>query len=291
MPEQIVFEDEDAPEPRGRHRGLIRRFLLTSLAVAAMLYVAALAISRTAGFRAIVMERLSKVAGIELTAHRAHWTSSLALDIGDLRSGKPGGHGAVGLHAAHARIHWTLVPGSRWGQLSSCEAEDGSLVFVQGDSGRWQPAALSGAASWLHAVQIPGLEGLVPVTPAAAAPARTPADPERREEDLAGERMPDLLVRLQNMDVEWWGPRSNRLAVLRNLSLAVTPADLAGRKVVHVRFSAAEFDSERSGSIRPVAFECLWCGPRRFLLDCSLGAPPPATPEPLPGVTTHSARP
>lgn len=277
MPEKIVFEDEEAPAPRGRHHGWFRRLVLSTIAVIAMLYVAALGISRTAGFSAFAMERLSTATGLEMTARQVRLSPGLVLHVDDLRSGRATAAAGPGFQAARATLVLRLRPGSGWGSIVSCSAEDGWISFARESTGAWRPAALSGAAVWLHAIEIPGLEALVPTGATAPAPAHTAPEPERREEDITVERLPSVAIALRNIDVSWWGAGSNRLAALHDVDLDVTPDLLAGRKVVHVRFSAGAFESERGGSVSPVTFECLWCGPRRLLLECALGAPrPPA---------------
>lgn len=277
MPEQIVFEDEEAPAPRGRHHGWLRRLVFSSVVVIVMLYVAALGISRTEGFSAFAMERLSAATGLEMTARQVSLSPGMVLHVADLRSGRTAASAGPGFQAARATLVLRLRPGPGWGKIVSCSAEDGWISFAKDVAGAWRPAALSGAASWLHAIEIPGLEALVPPGAAAPAPERTAPEPERREEDINVERLPSVAVALRNIDVSWWGAGSNRLAALHDVDLDVTPDALAGRKVVHVRFSAETFESERGGSVSPVTFECLWCGPRRLLLECALGAPrPPA---------------
>ena len=269
--------------------------LSTLVIVAAILYVSALIISHTAGFRTFTARKLAESLDGDVALRDAHPTLRLDLVLDGLTNGTPDTPGTAGLRAERVRLGWSFLRRPGCGRLRRLEFEKGRISFAQSGDGSWKPEVLSKAAAWLD-------EGTAFASQALALPtraARTPAPPGGAEATAAPEKAPEKKeapsadagdwngreVAFSGLDVVWWDAASNRMAIVRGLQATVTPVTVPGRRLVHVAMHADSLDRERGPSMRNASLELILSGKEKFLLDLRLGggatnAPPDVEPGP-----------
>lgn len=277
MARRIRYDDDAAPGSPGVVQSAIRtvRRLITTLAILAiMLYAAVLALSRSNGFRSYVETGLSEALGVEVSLIRVYITPGLELVMEDAVAGHPDQPGAAGAKAG--RI---VVNGSPWRpagrRIRSVSVENGSLSLAPDASGAWAPAAVSAPIEALiHGAGLDlqdmrpskgGAEAGGTIPPVSIAAPRAAVSP-----------VPHL--RLKGVSIVWWKADRTRLAAIEQLDAELTPVDLPGRVMTHLRMEAGAFNGPGGEWISPFRAECLWGGDQRIVLDAALGAPRPAPP-------------
>jgi len=263
MPRRIRYEDEEAPRPPGGPRSFLRSLVhaaVTLAVLAAMLYGAALAISRTGGFRDYVQADLSEALGFEVALHDARLTPGFALVVEGVAAGRFDSPGTPCIQADRAVVGWSLLApeGTR---LRSIAVETGRLAFARAADGTWTPRPLAGAAGLL-------LQGAADESGGPGPPAAVPG----------------LRIALRGVDVVWWKADRSRQAACTGLSLDLTPVVLPGRRMVHVLAAAESFEST-GGQAGPLRSEFLWGGDGRIALGVETR--PAAAPDglgPIPGI-------
>lgn len=271
MPRRIRYEDEEVAPPAGGVRPFLRSLLhaaVTLVVLAVMLYGAALAISRTGGFRAYVQADLSEAAGFEVALRDARLTPGLALVVEGVAAGRFDAPGTPCLQADRVVLGWSLFS-SGGTRLRSLAVETGRLAFARSADGSWTPRPLAGAAEAL-------LRG-AGITPDAANPPAAPS-------------LPSLRVTLRGVDVVWWKADRSRLASLAGLSLDVTPVVLPGRRLVHILAAAESVEPVEGARGGPLRIEYLWGGGGRIVLGGPTNEPaPPAGLGSIPGIGSGKA--
>lgn len=265
MPRRIRYEDEDAPPPAGGPRSFLRSLVhaaVTIAVLAAMLYGASLAISRTGGFRDYIQADLSEALGFEIALHDARLTPGLDLVVEGIAAGRLDAPGTPCLQVDRAVLGWTPFA-SGGTRLRSIAVETGRLAFARSADGTWTPRLLSGVAEVL--LRGAGIDPDGPGAPPAAAGL-------------------GLRIALRGMDVVWWKADRTRQAACSGLSLDVTPVILPGRRMVHVLAAASSFEPADGRGGGPFRVEYLWGGNERIVLGGATNAPPPAGLGPIPGL-------
>ncbi|HMP90330.1 MAG TPA: hypothetical protein PJ991_09005 [Kiritimatiellia bacterium] len=119
----------------------ITRFWVTIFIIAIILYVAALLISRTDGFRGIVRQRLEMLSGMNLSIGRVHATPGLDLVLEDIRESVTNDVTVGRLQIKRVELMWRLAPlirGTGW-PLTYLHVENGHVLFAQKSDGTWTP--------------------------------------------------------------------------------------------------------------------------------------------------------
>jgi hypothetical protein len=284
MPRRIRYEeDESAPAPGGV-RSVIRSLAHTAgtLAVlAVMLYAAALAISRTGGFRSYVQAEISESLGFDVAVLDARLTPGLALVIEGITAGRFDAPGTPCVRADRATIDWSLFP-SGGSRLRSIAVETGQLAFAQGADGSWTPRPLADVAEALVQGSGLGLDGIRAAVRKAAGASAPPVAMVPRS--AAPPTLPARRVTVRGVDVIWWKADRSTLASLTGLDVEITPVEVPGRRMLHILAGAKSFARAGGEWISPLQIECLWGGGERILLNAAAGAPPAAGLGPIPGI-------
>lgn len=273
------YMSEGAPPAPRRRSNPVTGLVMSTLCVALIAYGAALAISRTAGFRSFAQRKVAEVLGFDVRFGKTALTPGLDFVIEDASGG--GTNAATAMRVGRARLafSWRAVRGG--GHIRALTLEDAALSFRQTADGQWTPAVFSDAAALIERGSGLNLNVFGDASEARR-PAASPGGGEVDAEDRgsAGD-IPGRRISLRKTDLHWWSTNDSRLAVLKGLDLDVTPADLPGRHVLHVRLSADSFERERGETIRGLAAELLLCDDRKLVLTMQCGQPP-ATPVPTP---------
>lgn len=287
MPRRIRYEDEDARRGAGGIGAAFRtlvRAAVTLVVLAAMLYGAALAISRTGGFRSYIREELSAALGFDVAVGDTKLTPGLVLVIEGLTAGRFDAPGTPCVRADRLTVGWSPIS-SGGTRLRSVTVETGLLAFAQGPEGDWTPRPLAGVAEAL--IQGAGL-GLDEIRGAV----RPKAGSAPSSKTAAGEAsaFPVQRVAVRGLDVIWWKADKSKLASLAGLNAQVTPVEVPGRRMIHILADAKSFERTGGEWISPLRIECLWGGGERIVLNAAAGAPPaPAAGiGPIPGLESEA---
>lgn len=219
-------------------RGLAFRFAVTTLVLLVILYVVALAISRTAGFRYSVQERVHTRLDLAITLEKAWLDLALNLHMKGLRSESIEQEGAPGITFERVEIGWSfrrlLQPGRR--AVDRIVLKSGTVSLSRDERGRWRPAVLSelGArlAQWA-ALDVPAGGG--EKKPAA------PDEPAEVSPATSGSPRPsiwrDAQIVLEDVNLHWWGPDGQTLAAARGIRLTSSQVRLPNREIAHYLLS------------------------------------------------------
>lgn len=153
MKRAAVDTDRDPPQPGGGLLESITRFWVTTLVIVAILYVAVMMISRSDGFRDIVQQRLSLLAGMPVVVEGTRTDPWLNLELDGVVAGAATNRIPM-LTVGHASLQWRWVPllrGEGW-PFRRLLAQDATLRFQQDTNGLWQPFPA------LHAMVAPAMK-------------------------------------------------------------------------------------------------------------------------------------
>ncbi len=254
----------DAGEAEGPRRRL-RSTLLALALLVAILYGTLLAVSRTAGFRALVEQRLDGAFGLAWRVDTLRLTPALALRFEGVEARAPGADleapPALLFREGELRADLRALLRGRL-RAGAARARDGELRFTAGPEG-WTPAGLAAHAFWADAWGGLGLD-LVRPEPAPAAPA-----PEAAARPRAP--APVSTVGLDAFDVRWVNADGSTHAAIRGLRLEMTPLAAGDRHFTHIRLAAAAWDGARGEALRDVDAELLLHERRRWLLAFEAG--------------------
>jgi hypothetical protein len=290
MPRQIRYEDEDARPGTGgigsAFRALVRA-AVTLVVLAAMLYGAAMAISRTGGFRSYVQAEISTALGFEVAVGETKLTPGFVLVIDGIAAGRFDAPGTPCVRADRLTVGWSPVP-SGGTRLRSVSVETGLLAFAQGPEGDWAPKPLAGVAEAI--IQGAGL-GLDEIR--GAVRAKAGSAPSSKPAGGTATAFPVQRVVVRGMDVVWWKADKSKLASLAGLNVQVTPVEVPGRRMIHILADATSFERTGGEWISPLRVECLWGGGERIVLNAAAGASPvPAAGiGPIPGLEPPATTP
>lgn len=125
----------------GRWLESITRFWITMVIIAAILYFAAYAISRSDGFRDIVQQRLSELAGTPLSIREARADAMMNLVLEGINDSANHTNQLPGIEIAYAKLKWRWIPlltGTGW-PFKQLHVRDGTIRFTQATDGTWSP--------------------------------------------------------------------------------------------------------------------------------------------------------
>lgn len=273
---------EDEPEDEVVYkyrRGLGARIgglVLTVAIVTLILYGAALAVSRTDGFRSMVAEKVSDWSGLPVDIESASLTPGLDLVLNGLRTAE--GEDGAELKISRARVEWSLVSFLTWGKsaVRAVDLQAGSIQFRPDHQGRWQPA-------WMHVPFVDMIEGSghslsntsAAVTPTATGDSKPDGDTAAGLSTAsAGAFWEDVALRIRDGHLTWQASDDRVAASVSGLNLTVTPLFAPLRTLHHFQ---AWMDDLRVGQERMqgvslefisvedrqmvVALEAEWTGP------------------------------
>lgn len=132
------------PEPRAVEPNSlvesITRFWLTLFIISVILYVSALVISRTAGFRDLVRQQLEMKSGVPLKVEKMHASFGLDLILEGIQEAAVTNR-QPGLLIKKAELHWRLLPliGGKGWPFKRLKLVDPVLRFTQSTDGNWTP--------------------------------------------------------------------------------------------------------------------------------------------------------
>ncbi len=246
---------------------LLRHFVTTSAALLTIAYGSALILSRTAGFRRLLSDRLGEQLGGEVTIAATALTADVSLRLENVRFGDAIREKTPAIHVGRARLSpaWPWHPG----RLRALEGADVVIRFVQKDDGRWMPERLSPLAAGIE--QWIGLG--VPAWRAVAAESAHPT--LRHDGPVEPALAPPMRIALRNATLSWFGADGTCRARIEGLTLEAAPVALPMRPLQYVRLSAHRLSSGRGDEFSDVRAEFLADGGRCVLLDFGAGTPLP----------------
>ncbi len=231
---KVRVEEVEAAEGRG----LAFRFVVTTLVLLVILYVVALAISRTAGFRYSVQERVHARLDLPITLEKTWLDLALNLHMKGLRSESIEQEGMPGISFERVEIGWSflrlLQPGRR--AADRIVLKSGTVSLSRDERGRWIPAVLSelGArvAQWA-ALGVPVGGG----EKKQAAPEEPSADRPAKPGASKPSMWRDAHIALEDVNLHWWGPDGQTLAAARGIRLMSSQVRLPNRDMSHYLLS------------------------------------------------------
>ena len=137
----------------------ITRFWVTLFIIGAILYVAALMISRTDGFRSVVRQRLEAFTGLSLQIDRVYAKPGLDLVMEGMRESVTNQTAIPNFEIKQLELSWRTLPlvrGKGW-PFHRLHMADGRVQFTQKKDGGWHPFPPFHAmiAPWLEIPSIP----------------------------------------------------------------------------------------------------------------------------------------
>ena len=263
------------PAPRSNPLVLAWRFLQTTLLIVLILYVAALVVSHTSGFRALSEERLGRALHAKIHIAKSHLTPGLDVVLGDLKLEETGVVVRARADCARAVIRWHFPRPLGSGEAPEIQLRGARISMAwQGDA--WHPRAFAdaaeGVAKWMN---IP-----LPAKPKAAGRARDRMDDfmPAAAEDKPSWRGPRVRIALEDGDVTWWTDQVDPVAAVTGLRLAVTPLDAPDRPMMHFLLEAREVSARGAVLAAPLRLESLDTGSKRLMLEMMAGQRPAASP-------------
>lgn len=260
---------EGGPPPKGPGLWVLAgRFVKTLLIVAAILYVAALVLSRTEGFRTLVEDRLSRAARMKVKIESCHATLGLSVVMRGIRSEETGAVVRAQAVCRRAVVDWALPGPGRRGAQAEVTAE-GLEVDLAWVDGQWHPAALAGPAArvaeWLK-IPLPQAQ-------------KAGGGPRNRQEELLAEAAPQpavwsgppLQVSIGGGALRWWTDQPTPVAEAGGLRLAMTPLVVPDRLLTHYLVEAATINVRGDLLAAPVRMELLDTGEQQVLLGLRMG--------------------
>lgn len=243
---------ENLPAPRRR---VFRGFVITTLVVLAVLYVAAYFAVRTEGFRSYAQDYIEKRLGSPVRIARSHATLGLGFVLEDVTTLAADGTTGGVLRVRRMVGNWSpagLVLRERplW---RSIRLRDADLRLVPGPDGEWEPAAAARLAGWLGrqlGIEIP--EARRPGSPDEMEP---PAEPRVKAD--AGNFWEETELVLENGSVSWLNGDGVEDLSATGIDLWVTPVDLPHRRMTHFYLSAGQLRLPAGPVRRDVVFEAL----------------------------------
>lgn len=267
-------EAEEALPPGPGAPVLAARFIKTLLVLVVIFYVATLVLSRTAGFRTLVEERLGRELETKIRLKGSHLTLGLNLVLDGLRTEETGAVVRAQATARRAVVVWHLP--RPWGTGAATEVTLGGVeVDMAWQGGAWHPRAFADASDLVASqlqLQLPDQKKKDAVKPRS-----------RQEEMLAQTAEPDLpswtgpRMRIELLDghLEWWTDQPSPVAEVAGLHLTLTPLDVPGRTMTHYLLEAAQVLARGQPLAAPFRMEMLDAGDQHLMLGLTAGQAPP----------------
>ncbi|MDD2236024.1 MAG: hypothetical protein PHG65_02305, partial [Kiritimatiellae bacterium] len=281
------------PPPRPR-RSFGRRLLGAigwTCCIAVILYAAAQALSRTAGFRSLLADRLSDRLGIPLTIGGSRMDVRLNLTLEDIMTELEQGVVAPEVAAERVEIRWNWGREPELGLIRFLTVDGGLVRLVQDGDGSWAPACLAPLADKVSRLgQLGMLNGFLNRDTADAVEEDSEADGEAESAEGESGRaaLGGLNVIIRNAEVSWWSG-DREVASIEGLDFLSRQVEFPGRRVQYYQVKANEAGVAGGRRMQNISFEMLSTAGRNIVLGpkASLHAveteaqPPPRTEEAL----------
>lgn len=232
---KAFMEDEPDSTPARGH--FIVRVTMTTLIMAAVVYVGLFLVFRTNGFLSYVEEKLSERLNMAIRVRKV--SSDLRLNILIYGVASEGGErkGEPGFMAEKVKIIWSLAGLVRPGRhaMSGIEMEKGRLSMAPGDAGEWEPAVLGDLSSRLAKWGGFDSQKKTAPRPAGSIVVTNAANGETGTGLTAGgsDAFEDVRVKITGGSIVWWDGQGKDLARIDGLHLSRTPVALPNRRLVH----------------------------------------------------------
>lgn len=237
--------DEDAPaKAKGSSLRALRTTLLTLVIIVLVLYVAALIIGRTDGFRALLTPRLEAIFGFPVKVDRISLDLHFGLTLRDVRAAQLDPVRGVVFSAERIDIWW------RWSDVltrgrpgvARLEVVRPTLRFDRQPDGSWSPAPMSDLGSFIAgrlqlAVDQTNAVHLVTL-----------------QDRLMAEH---VALSLRKADLSWWRGEVAPFASAEGVTLLATPIALPGRTVFHMLLKVSRAISADGSAQQHVVLETL----------------------------------
>jgi hypothetical protein len=267
MPRKQDTEVPELPtEMHGRRSSVFVRFAVTVLIASVLVYLLFFFLARTAGFRAMVAERLSERLGLPVSIQAVHADWRLNLVLRGLRTTEPWQGGQPGLTLEETYVDWSvaglLFPDRS--ALRRLEIEGGRLDFAPLKDGAWAPEPLNKPGAWV--AERLGLELAGPAGTARTMGTTAGQGNKRKAKPAAFDRWDRVQLVLRDGDISWWSGEGREIASARGVNLRVTPLVLPSREMTHYHLTVASLDSARGLSGRQVNLELINAGDQAVIL-------------------------
>ncbi len=268
MSRRRKWEEEEAPPVRAGFWARFRYLFLIALTLFLILYAAGQAMARTAGFRDLIGQRLETLVGmpVKIEGSSVNWRFDLTLlnlvTEGTKRPDSPG------LRVRRIHLAWSF---DRWWRngigLRAVELDHCSVVFKLQDDGDWAPREFR----VLGELMAPWLE--FDLKPKAASPAAAVSTNEASPSVFAGaDQWPDRLkasgtrFAMSDSQVIWWDGASTPRASVEGVGIWMTPAQLPGRTLQHLKMSVDQASAQTGNQVRNLRVEVLDVGTQKIVL-------------------------
>jgi hypothetical protein len=282
-------EDEAPRRTPWSHVRTTYRAVRTTLVVLVILYVAALAATRTDGFRDVVASRLEQHFGLPVKIESVAASPRFDLTLRGLVTEGTRQKNSPGLRAHQVVLGWAWGDLWRHGRvgLRRLELERCVITFARDDQQAWQPADLvplsEFLAKWLQLDLGPAASASNAATVAVAErPAGTP-EPDALEPEVekpaaaagraAARALQDghLSVALRRSEITWWGDGDVPLAAVEGVSLTATPVRLPNRTLTHYHLKLEHAAGAKGLSVSDMTLEVLDTGDQQLVLVFDAG--------------------
>ena len=262
------------PPPRTNPVVLAWRFIQTTLIILVILYVAALVISHTSGFRSLVEEKLGRALHAKIAIKSSHFTPGLNLVLGDVSLEETGAVVRAKAGCRRATVAWHLPRPWGSGQPADIQVQ-AAQISMAWQHNAWHPRAFAEAsgvmAKWMN----------IPLPPAAPAAGGGGKPKDRTDAFMPppeGEKPvwlgPRVRVSVEDGEVAWWTDQAEPVASVSGLRLAVTPLDAPDRPMMHFLLQAREVRAHGDVLVAPLRLETLDTGDQRIMLEMMAGQRP-----------------
>lgn len=273
MARRRKWEQEDSAPVRRSRWAHLRYMLLITLALLVILYGAAQAMARTAGFRDLVGQHLEARLGlpVKIEGSSVNWRFDLTLrnlvTEGTKRANSPG------LRVQRIHLAWSIPDlwqgglGVRGVELDRCV-----VVFRRDDEGRWAPREFQPLSDTLE----PWLQFDLKAAPAAATAS---ADSTNAVEHAGTNQAETAAVSwrdrwsaskttfaLRQGEMTWWNDGSNPQASVKGVEVQVTPLEAPGRALTHLKLAVDQALAQSGDSVRNLRVEVLDVGTQQLVL-------------------------
>ncbi len=264
--------ERDVP-PKRERRSMGRRFVSAlgwSFCIGAILYGAVQALSRTAGFRSLLADKLSDRLGVPLFIGGSSLDWRLNVTLEQIQTKEPKEKSRdnatlpqVGADRVEIRWNWSHHREAR--MIQSMTVEGARIRLVQNEEGAWAPNGLAPLAEKVTRLgQFGMLNNLMS--------RGRPADEEPPEEDDGAqkkEKQDDLLgnidVVIRDAEVSWWSGNRQE-ASITGLDFLSRQVEFPGRQVKYYRVAAKEAALSAGRSMRDISFEMIATDGRNIIL-------------------------
>lgn len=269
MARRPKWEDDDLPSvPRG-FWVRARYHVLVVLSLVVILYGAAQIMARTAGFRDLVGQQLEARLGLPVKIEDSRVNARFDLTLENVVTEGTKRPDSPGLRAKRMYFAWSLADWLRGGLgVRAVDLEGCKVVLRRDDSGGWAPREFQPLSDvlgkWLEFDLAPATNA----TARADQEAATNGYPAKAKSDAWQDKIRAARVRfsLTRGEVIWWSGGSAELASVKGVDLHVTPVEVPGRSLTHLRLTVDQAISEKGERVSDVQVELLDAGDRQFVL-------------------------